>query len=202
MSRAVCVFCASSTDIEVKYLRLAAEVGQEIGRRGLVLVSGGGSVSSMGSLARAARLAGGHTTGVIPEALLQYEVADTGADEIIVTSDMRERKGIMDARADAFLVLPGGIGTLEEFLEAWVGKVLGMHSKPVVVLDPWGDYDHLHALLRSMVKRRFVSLDAAGSVRWTTGVSEALDAIAASWAEPPPSRPPGIPEAIVELEAD
>jgi uncharacterized protein (TIGR00730 family) len=196
------VFCASSTDIEIKYLRLAAEVGEEIGHRGLSLVSGGGSISSMGSLARATRRAGGHTIGVIPEALLAYEVADTGADEMIVTADMRERKGIMDARADAFLVLPGGIGTLEEFFEAWVGRVLGMHRKPVVVLDPWDDFGHLHALLRTMVDRRFVTLDSARAVTWTTGVSEAFDAIDAAWADPEPDHPAGLPEALVELEAD
>ncbi len=202
MRRTVCVFCASSTDIDVKYLRLAAEVGEELVRRGLDLVSGGGSVSSMGSLARATRAAGGHTIGVIPEALLEYEVADTEADEMIVTANMRDRKGIMDARADAFLILPGGIGTLEEFFEAWVGRVLGMHQKPVVVLDPWDDFDHLHALVRTMVDRRFVSLDAARAVIWTSGVSEAFEAIDAHWEAPLQPHPPGLPAALVELEAD
>ena len=135
----------------------------------------------MGALAVAARRAGAHTVGVIPAALLAYEVGDADADELIVTADMRERKGVMDARADAFLVLPGGIGTLEEFFEAWVGSVLGMHSKPVVVLDPWDDYAALHQLLRDMVASRFVSVDVAARVVWTRGVSESLDAIERHW---------------------
>ncbi|MCB0914289.1 MAG: TIGR00730 family Rossman fold protein [Actinobacteria bacterium] len=208
MRRTVCVFCASSTEIDQRYLMLAAEVGAEIGRRGLSLVSGGGSVSSMGSLARAVRRAGGHTTGVIPEALLAYEVADTDADELIVTADMRERKGIMDSRADAFLVLPGGIGTLEEFFEVWVGRVLGMHDKPIVVLDPWDDFGHLHLLLDSLTERRFITADAASNVSWAGGVAEAFDAIAQGWARPaqgrraPESAPDGLPAALVELESD
>lgn len=179
--RSVCVFCASSTEISQRYLDLAAEVGTNLGRRGYTLVSGGGSISSMGALAVAARGAGARTVGVIPEALLAYEVGDHDADELVVTADMRERKGVMDARADAFLVLPGGIGTLEEFFEAWVGSVLGMHSKPVVVLDPWDDYAALHQLLRDLVASRFVSIDVAARVVWTRGVSESLDAIERHW---------------------
>lgn len=179
--RSVCVFCASSTDIATRYLDLAADVGTNLGRRGYTLVSGGGAISSMGALAMAARGAGAHTVGVIPEALLAYEVGDRDADELVITADMRERKGVMDARADAFLVLPGGIGTLEEFFEAWVGSVLGMHSKPVVVLDPWDDYAALHQLLRDLVASGFVSIDVAARVVWTRGVSESLDAIERHW---------------------
>src|SRR3954465_54459 len=141
----VCVFCASSERIPQHYVDLAAEVGAEIARRGHTLVSGGGSVSSMGAVARAARAGGARTIGVIPEALLAWEVADEQADELVVTPDMRVRKGEMDRRADAFLTLAGGIGTLEELLEIWVGRVLRMHDKPVVVLDPDGVFTHLRA---------------------------------------------------------
>lgn len=200
--RSVCVFCASGMDIDVKYLRLAAEVGEELGRRGLGLVSGAGSISSMGSLARAARRCEVYTVGVIPQALTEYEVVDEDADELIVTTTMRERKAVMDERSDAFLVLPGGLGTLEEFVEAWVGRVLGMHHKPVVVLDPWDDFEHLHRLVRSMVDGRFLSLDSAAAVAWTQGVSEAFDRIEAMWSEPPPDHAPGLAEVLVELEAD
>lgn len=199
---AVCVFCASSTEIDQRYLEMAAEVGTQLGRRGWSLVSGAGSISSMGALARAARQAGAHTVGVIPEALMRYEVADTDADELIVTADMRERKGLMDARADAFLVLPGGIGTLEEFFEAWVGLVLGMHSKPVVVLDPWDDYRPLHELIAHLVTARFVRPEVAGSLIWTTDVGEALDRIEQWWQLPHDVSPPGYKEAVMGLEAD
>lgn len=208
-SRRVCVFCASGTQIDPRYLELAAQVGAAVGRRGYGVVSGGGSISSMGALARAARAAGAHTTGVIPAALLEYEVGDLAADELVVTADMRERKGEMDRRADAFLVLPGGIGTLEEFFEAWVGRVLGMHRKPVVVLDPWDDFAHLHALIGSLVAGRFVMPAAAAEVHWAQGVSEALDAIEADWlaqredaARGVTVPPPGLADAIAALEAD
>lgn len=87
----------------------------------------------------------------------------------------------MDARADAFLVLPGGIGTLEEFFEAWVGSVLGMHSKPVVVLDPWAGSRRIAPIVRDLVASRFVSIDVAARVVWTRGVSESLDAIERHW---------------------
>ena len=175
--RAVCVFCASSTRIDDRYPALAAELGHALGQRGITLVSGGGSVSMMGAVARAARAAGGHTVGVIPRALLELEVADHDADELIVTADMRDRKGVMDARADGFIVLPGGIGTLEEFTEVWTAFTLGMHTKPVVVLDPWGDYAHLRALIEHLVAQGFVRRAAADVVHWTTTVEQALAAL-------------------------
>lgn len=133
----------------------------------------------MGALAAAARAGGAHTIGVIPDALVTLEVADDDADELIVTSDMRERKGLMDARSDAFLALPGGIGTLEELIEAWTARSLNMHHKPVVVLDPWHDFDHLHALLDHWVSMGFVRPTALSHVHWATGVDEALDIIEA-----------------------
>ncbi|MFD2348963.1 TIGR00730 family Rossman fold protein [Nonomuraea ferruginea] len=101
-------------------------------------MSGGATVSCMGEVTRAARAAGGRTIGVIPQVLVEIEIADEDSDELIVTADMRERKGQMDARSDAFLVLPGGIGTLEELFEIWTARVLGIHDRPLVILDPWG----------------------------------------------------------------
>ena len=116
---AVCVFCASSLTIDERYLELARAAGTGIAGRGWNLVSGAGSISMMGEVGRAARAAGGHTIGVIPDALVEMEVADHDSDEFIVTRDMRQRKAIMDERSDAFLALPGGIGTLEELFEIW-----------------------------------------------------------------------------------
>jgi uncharacterized protein (TIGR00730 family) len=154
-AHAVCVYCASGTD-DPDSLRLAADVGAEIGRRGWQLVSGGGNVSMMGALARAARANGAHTVGVIPKMLVHREVADTDADELIVTDSMNERKLVMAERADAFLTLPGGIGTLEELFETWTAGCLGIHHKPVVVLDPAGHYSGLVDWLGSLLKRGFV----------------------------------------------
>lgn len=135
----------------------------------------------MGELARSVRAHGGHTTGVIPQQLLDWDVGDTDSDELIVTRDMRERKARMDANSDAFLALPGGLGTLEELLEVWVGRTLGMHLKPVVVLDPWGDFHDLRTLVDGLLDRQMVRQQAADDVQWTTTIPEALDAIDAAW---------------------
>ena len=182
-ARSLCVFCASSERIDPRYVRLAAGVGREVARRGWTLVSGGGSVSCMGAVARAARAGGARTVGVVPRALVDLEVADHEADELVVTDDMRQRKGEMDRRSDAFLALPGGIGTLEELLEVWVARTLGMHAKPVVVLDPDGVYAPLRAQVDRLVDGGFVRPASRDSLRWATGVAEALDAVERAWAE-------------------
>jgi uncharacterized protein (TIGR00730 family) len=152
----ICVFCASAPGIDESYLRLAAEVGARIGDGGHRLVSGGGRVSMMGEVAASARAHGARTLGIIPQHLVDYEVADTDSDELVVVDTMRERKALMDAHADAFLVLPGGIGTLEEFFEVWTAGSLGMHPKPVIVLDPGGYYTPLWQFVESMIERGFV----------------------------------------------
>lgn len=173
----VCVFCSSSVRIEPSYVELAAAVGSELARRGHVLVSGGGSVSCMGAVARAARAGGARTIGVIPQVLLDLEVADHDSDELLVTPDMRARKAAMDSRSDAFLTLPGGLGTLEELLEIWVSRTLAMHGKPVVVLDPDGLYDPLRAQVDLLVERHFVRPAARDEVTWVRSVAAAFDAI-------------------------
>ncbi|GGC69338.1 TIGR00730 family Rossman fold protein [Hoyosella rhizosphaerae] len=170
----VAVYCASGP-VPDNYLELAAEVGEALGDRGWGLVSGGGNVSMMGAVARAAREAGAWTVGVIPKALVHREVADTDADELIVTDTMRQRKKHMEARADAFLILPGGIGTLEEFTEAWTARYLGMHEKPIVILDPVGHYDGFFEWLESMVPNGFVSRHALDQVLRTPSVRQALE---------------------------
>jgi uncharacterized protein (TIGR00730 family) len=178
----VCVFCASGLDIDPRYLALAREVGTGIAERGWTLVSGAGSISMMGEIGSSARAAGGRTVGVIPEALVAMEVADHASDELIVTRDMRQRKGIMDERSDAFLALPGGIGTLEELVEVWTARSLNMHHKPVVVLDPWGDFRLLREQVEHWQAQGFVRAGATDHVHWATQTSEALDEIAESLA--------------------
>ena len=146
---------------------------------GHALVSGGGRVSMMGAVARAARGGGAHTIGVIPAHLVPLEVADTDADELVVVDTMRERKRIMDERADAFLALPGGIGTLEELFEVWTAGSLGMHAKPVVVLDPDGFYDPLWAYLDTLRDRGFVRAAALDALVRVTTVDDAFAALTA-----------------------
>lgn len=136
----------------------------------------------MGALADAARAHGARTTGVIPDALLALEVHDSRSDELVITTDMRERKGLMDERSDAFLALPGGIGTLEELVEVWTSRALNMHGKPVVVCDPWGDYALLRQQIERWVHQGFVTDEANAQLHWTTSVADAADAIQRSWA--------------------
>lgn len=175
IQRAVCVYCASGpTDPEL--LALARRVGAAIADRDWTLVWGGGNVSAMGALAVAARERGGRTVGVIPAMLLHRELADTDADELIVTDTMRERKQVMEDRSDAFLALPGGIGTLEELFEAWTGGYLGVHDKPVVLLDPVGHYDGLRAWLYGLVDDGYVPQAALDRLVVVDDVDAALAA--------------------------
>lgn len=174
---AVCVYCASGPR-HPELLAVATAVGAAIGERGWTLVSGGGNVSAMGAVADAARAHGAHTVGVIPKALVHREVADVEAAELVVTDTMRERKQIMEERADAFIALPGGIGTLEEFFEAWTAGALGMHDKPLVLLDPVGHYDGLLTWLRGLVETGYVSPGAMDRLIVVSDVAAALDACA------------------------
>lgn len=173
---AVCVYCSAST-ADHDQLALAARVGTEIASRGWQLVSGGGHVSMMGAVATAARAGGANTIGVIPKHLVHREVADVDSDELVVTDTMRQRKQMMEDRADAFLTLPGGIGTLEEFFETWTGAYLGVHNKPVVVLDPDGHYRGLFDWVNELYGRGFVSQLAMDRVTVTTDLATAFDAL-------------------------
>ncbi|MBK9713758.1 MAG: TIGR00730 family Rossman fold protein [Kouleothrix sp.] len=139
----LCVYCASSNHIPDYYFTLARALGAEIGRRGWTLVYGGGSVGLMGALAEAVHGSGGVVVGIIPQALLDREVGYLQADELIVTLTMRERKRLMDERAEAFVALPGGFGTLEELLEIMTLRQLGYHDKPIVIVNPGGYFDPL-----------------------------------------------------------
>ncbi|MCO5972041.1 LOG family protein [Actinoallomurus soli] len=171
----VCVFCSSSGRIDRRYVELAAEAGAELARRGHTLVSGGATVSCMGAVAQAAREGGARTVGVIPKALVDVEISDDDSAELIVTEDMRARKGEMDRRSDAFLVLPGGLGTLEELFEIWTARVLGMHEKPIAILDPYGLYEPLRDLMKHLLDEGFARPRIFDAVGWATTVEEAFD---------------------------
>ena len=151
---AVCVYCAASPR-HPQLLELANRVGAAIADRGWTLVSGGGNVSAMGAVATGARSRGGRTVGVIPKALVHRELADIDADELIVVDTMRQRKQVMEERSDAFLALPGGIGTLEELFESWTAGYLGMHDKPLVLLIWIGTLIMAFGGALSLTDRRF-----------------------------------------------
>lgn len=171
----VCVYCASGPR-HPELLDLATRLGTAIAERGWTLVSGGGNVSAMGAVAHAARAAGGRTIGVIPKTLVHREVADTDADELVVTTTMRERKQIMEDRSDAFITLPGGIGTLEEVFETWTAGYLGLHDKPVVLLDPDGHYTGLLRWLDELQEKGYVAAPARDRLLVHTDIAAALDA--------------------------
>ncbi|WIM95828.1 TIGR00730 family Rossman fold protein [Actinoplanes oblitus] len=179
---AICVFCGSSDTLEQRWLDLAAATGRALGERGHTLVSGGGRVGMMGTLAEGARAGRAHTLGIIPQCLVDWEVADTASDELVVTTDMAARKNLMIERSDAFLTLPGGLGTLDELFEVWTTSTLGVHRKPIVVLDPDGFYDGLLTWLNGLVGTKFVRAGAMETVLVARSVPEALDAIEAALA--------------------
>ncbi len=174
---AVCVFCASSNDIESRWLDLARHVGAELARRGHSVISGGGRVGMMGTLAKGARSEAGNTLGVIPQSLVDLEVADDEADELVVTDGMAARKTVLIDRADGFLVLPGGLGTLDELFEVWTTATLRLHAKPIVLLDVDGFYAGLLEWLDGLVATGFVRPTARTALRVVSTVEDALDAV-------------------------
>jgi uncharacterized protein (TIGR00730 family) len=182
---AIGVFCGSSTLVSKTYLDLAADTGAELARRGHLLVSGGGSVGMMGALVAGCRAAGGRTYGVIPEVLYGREIADVGSDELVVTTDMAERKNRMIATADAFLTLPGGVGTMDELFEVWTTGHLGLHHKPIALLSPDGFYDGLMSYVDILVRDRFLSADARDLLRVVHDVPAAVDVLEAALAAGP-----------------
>lgn len=153
----ICVYCSSSDKIKRDYFPIAAEMGRLIGERGDTLIWGGGRVGLMGETARAVHAAGGQVVGVIPKSLTHVEIAYSNADELIVTETMRERKHLMDEKSDAFVILPGGFGTLEELTEILVLRILRYHDRPMVLLNALGFYDKLIALFEHFVEEKFAS---------------------------------------------
>ncbi len=155
----ICVFCGSRNGTRAQYLAAARGMGETLARRGIGLVYGGGGIGLMGVLAEATLAAGGDVIGVIPEALMAREVAHTGLADLRVVASMHERKALMAELADAFVALPGGFGTLEEFCEALTWAQLGIHRKPCGLLNVEGFFDPLLSLFDHAVRERFVSPD-------------------------------------------
>ena len=149
------VYCGSATPPDRRYIALAGEVGETLARRGIGVVYGGGRLGLMGALAGAALAAGGEVIGVIPAALRDRELAHQGVSELVVVDTMHDRKRVMAERADAFAVLPGGIGTLDEMFEILTWRQLGLHDKPIFLVDVAGYWQPLRALLGHIVEQRF-----------------------------------------------
>jgi len=153
--KSICVFCGSRQTVEGHYKSVATELGREIGRRGADLVYGGASIGLMGCVAHGVHEEKGKVIGIIPEFFRKKEIAYFDADELIVTKDMRERKTKMDERSDAFIVLPGGIGTLEEAIEILSMRQLKLTNKPLVFINTGGFYDKLNEIFSLMIEQKF-----------------------------------------------
>ena len=152
----ISVYCSSSNAVPANYLQAAHALGREMGVRKHALVYGGASVGSMGEVARGVKEAGGRVIGVLPARLQEKGVAFPETDEEIVTGTMRERKRIMEERADGFIALPGGLGTLEEIIEVMVLKQLRFHERAVVFLDVDGFYSSLFAFFEQLYREQFM----------------------------------------------
>jgi uncharacterized protein (TIGR00730 family) len=151
----VCVYCGSAGAVAEPYREAARELGSGLARAGIELVFGGGRIGLMGLLADAVLGAGGRVVGIIPGALRDAELAHPGASELVIADSMHDRKRLMAERADAFAVLPGGIGTLDEMFEIVTWRQLGLHGKPVFLVDVDGYWQPLRALLDHLVESGF-----------------------------------------------
>lgn len=150
----LCVYCGSSNG-SARYVEVAAHVGATLASRGIGIVYGGAHVGTMGALADSALAAGGEVVGVIPQSLVEWEIAHTGLSELHVVDTLHARKATMAELADGFIALPGGTGTLEEFFEVWTWAQLGLHTKPVGLLDVDGYFTHLRRFVDHMVDEGF-----------------------------------------------
>ncbi len=173
----VCVYCGSRPGDNPAYTQVAQAVGQWIGAHQGQLVYGGGRSGLMGTVAEATRLAGGRVVGVIPQALVDKELANRQCDELHIVQTMHERKAMMAERSDAFLALPGGIGTFEELFEVWTWRQLGYHDKPLGLLNVAGYYDGLLGFLETSVASGFMGEWQMGLLHSGSDTSELLQSL-------------------------
>ena len=176
----ICVFCGSNGGADPAYLAAAEAVGAGLARRGVRVVYGGGRVGMMGAVADAARAAGGEVVGVIPQQIFDLEIGHTGLDDLRVVGSMHERKALMAELSDAFVALPGGIGTLEELFEVYTWAQLGIHAKPLGLLDVAGYFQPLVAFLDHAVRERFLRPEMRTLLAVSDDLDELLAALAAS----------------------
>lgn len=154
--RTVTVYLASSRHVPPLYFAAASELGTALAARGWALVYGGNSIGPMGALADAVRDADGKVIGITPRLLVDHGIADEACDELVVTDSMRDRKHLLEQRGDAFIALPGGLGTFEELFEIIVGRLLGYHDKPIVLLNIAGYYNPLLAMIEHGIEHGFI----------------------------------------------
>ena len=175
--KSICVFCGSSESVDNSYKAIATELGCAIGKKGVDLVYGGASIGLMGCVARGVHEERGKVIGILPEFFHTKDIGYLDADELIVTKDMRERKAKMDERSDAFIVLPGGIGTLEEAIEILSMRQLKLSDKPLVFINTGGFYDKLNDTFTSMIDLGFAKENIHSMYAMSPDPSSALEYI-------------------------
>ena len=174
-SRAICVFCSSSESVDEIFKTTAFELGRELGCRGIDLIYGGASIGLMGCVARGVHEEKGKVTGVLPKFFNTKDIEYSEADELIVTRDMRERKAVMDQRSDAFIVLPGGIGTFEEAMEILSMRQLQLTDKPLIFINTQGFYEELISVFEKMIGLRFAKPNIIDMYKVASDPESALD---------------------------
>lgn len=182
MTWSVCVYCGASAGRHPGDVAAARELGAALAAQGWRLIYGGGLVGLMGAVAEATRIAGGYTIGIIPEGLLAREIGNVEADELLITTTLRERKALMDTRADAFVALPGGFGTLEELVETMTLRQLGYHNKPILILNLDGYYDPLLAFFEHAIATGYVHPSQRDVYHVATSVAEVMAVLSAAQA--------------------
>ncbi|WP_170414493.1 TIGR00730 family Rossman fold protein [Ruegeria atlantica] len=175
--KSVCVYCGSRNGANSAYSNAAQQFGTLLAEEGWRLVYGAGDVGLMGEVARAAQSAGGDTFGVIPVHLLQREVGKTDLTRFVVTETMHERKKVMIMNADAVIVLPGGPGSLDELFEALTWRQLGLHDKPILIMNVDGYWDTLHELLQQVIGQGFADASLSDFITWVDGPDAAMSAL-------------------------
>ena len=175
----VCVYCGSRPGVRPAYRNLAEALGTAIGQRGWQLVYGGGRAGLMGIVADATLAAGGRVVGVIPDSLVRLEVSHAGLSELHVVKTMHQRKQLMAERSDAFIAMPGGIGTFEELFEVWTWRHLGYHDRPLGLLDTEGFWAPMLAFLQHAVTEGFMGADQMAMLHRENDVGRLLDRLAA-----------------------
>ena len=180
----VCVYCGSRPGNKPAYQALARALGTAIGRRGWQLVYGGGRAGLMGEVAEATLAAGGRVVGVIPDSLMKLEVGHAGLTELHVVGTMHQRKQMMAERSDAFIAMPGGIGTFEELFEVWTWRHLGYHDRPLGLLEAAGYWAPLVAFLQHSVAEGFMGQDQMAMLHIAHDVERLLDTLAAAAGSP------------------
>lgn len=173
----VCVYCGSRMGAKPSYEAAAKAFGTGLAEAGLRLVYGAGDVGLMGTVARAAQTAGGETFGVIPEHLVKREVGKRDLSTYVVTETMHERKKVMLYNADAVVLLPGGMGSLDELFEASTWKQLGLHQKPIILLNTEGYWEPLRHLIDHIVAEGFAAAEHAAALTWVQTPEEAVEAL-------------------------